>query len=99
MSTIDHQQEAVEAAVDAIARGTVSCAHGYSNLAADDADSIAEAAIAAALPHLRASVAEEVRAIDIPEHRLHDQLPSDHWYAGQKAMRDEIVTLLEGGEE
>ena len=54
-------------------------------------------ALAAATPHLRAAWAEEVRAIDIPEHRLHDQLPSDHWYAGQKAMRDEIVTLLEGG--
>ena len=59
----------------------------------------AQAALTAATPHLRAAWAEEVRAIDIPEHRLHDQLPSDHWYAGQKAMRDEIVTLLEGGAE
>ena len=49
--------------------------------------------------HSRAACAEEVRAIEIPEHNQHDQLPSDHWYAGQKIMRDEIATLLEGGGE
>ena len=44
----------------------------------------------------RRKIAEEIRAIDVPEHNLHDQLPSDHWYAGQKIMRDEIAALLEG---
>ena len=47
----------------------------------------------------RRKIAEEIRAIDVPEHNLHDQLPSDHWYAGQKIMRDEIAALLEGGGE
>ena len=47
----------------------------------------------------RRKIAEEIRAIDVPEHNLHDQLPSDHWYAGQKVMRDEIAALLEGGAE
>ena len=47
----------------------------------------------------RRRIAEEIRAIDVPEHNLHDQLPSDHWYAGQKVMRDDIAALLEGGAE
>ena len=59
----------------------------------------AMSALEAAAPHLRAAWAEEVRAIEVPEHNQHDQLPSDHWYAGQKIMRDEIATLLEGGGE
>ena len=58
----------------------------------------AEIALAAAAPHLRAAWAEEIRAIEVPAHNLHDQLPSDHWYAGQKIMRDEIAELLEGGD-
>ena len=56
--------------------------------------------LAAALPiierQVRAAWAEEIRAIEVPAHNLHDQLPSDHWYAGQKIMRDEIAALLEG---
>ena len=59
--------------------------------------------LTAALPiiekQVRAAWAEEIRAIEVPEHNLHDQLPSDHWYAGQKIMRDEIAALLEGGAE
>ena len=60
---------------------------------------LADDAIRAAVPHLRAAWAEEIRAIEVPAHNLHDQLPSDHWYAGQKIMRDEIAALLEGGAE
>ena len=100
MTTLDHQQAAVRAIADALHGDACpvdpdpgeSCGCG-------DYEREAEIALTAATPHLRAAWAEEVRAIDIPEHRLHDQLPSDHWYAGQKAMRDEIVTLLEGGAE
>ena len=63
----------------------------------------AEDELTAVLPiiekQVRAAWAEEIRAIEIPEHNLHDQMPSDHWYAGQKIMRDEIAALLEGGAE
>ena len=59
--------------------------------------------ITAVLPiierQVRAAWAKEIRAIEVPAHNLHDQLPSDHWYAGQKIMRDEIAALLEGGAE
>ena len=95
MTTIDHQQAAIDAAMPVMRRR---------DRCPNDSDCLACKAgvgqiLAAAAPHLRAAWAEEVRAIDIPEHRLHDQLPSDHWYAGQKAMRDEIAALLEGGTE
>ena len=66
-----------------------------------DFNGLAEDELTAVLPiiekQVRAACAEEIRAIEIPEHNLHDQLPSDHWYAGQKIMRDEIAALLEGG--
>ena len=68
-----------------------------------DFNGLAEDELTAVLPtierHVRAAWAEEIRAIEVPEHNLHDQLPSDHWYAGQKSMRDEIAALLEGGAE
>ena len=75
----------------------------YASPTGDDFQDIGLAALTAALPiiekQVRAAWAEEIRAIEIPEHNLHDQMPSDHWYAGQKIMRDEIAALLEGGAE
>ena len=100
MTTIDHQQAALRAIAAALHGDACpadpdpgeSCGCG-------DYEREAEIALAAATPHLRAAWAEEIRAIEVPEHNLHDQLPSDHWYAGQQIMRDEIAALLEGGAE
>ena len=68
-----------------------------------DFNGLAEDELTAVLPiierQVRAAWAKEIRAIEVPAHNLHDQLPSDHWYAGQQIMRDEIAALLEGGAE
>ena len=100
MTTIDHQQAALRAIAAALHGDACpadpdpgeSCGCG-------DYEREAEIALATATPHLRAAWAEEIRAIEVPEHNLHYQLPSDYWYAGQKSMRDEIAALLEGGAE
>ena len=100
MTTIDHQQEAIRAIAAALHGDACpadpdpgeSCGCG-------DYERESEIALTAATPHLRAAWAKEIRAIEVPAHNLHDQLPSDHWYAGQKIMRDEIAALLEGGAE
>ena len=92
--------EAVQSAAEALLADNCVCdTYDTDPCACASWEREAQVALTAAAPHLRAAWAEEVRAIEVPEHNQHDQLPSDHWYAGQKTMRDEIATLLEVGGE
>ena len=98
MTTIDHQQ----AAVDSIRMWLL----GLGSLTLDEVNDLAPKFVTAATPHLRAGMADEILD-DTPGspltrgyQRLMDPKPGEHpvrtWEAAVRVMLD---TLLEGGGE
>ena len=57
----DHQQAAIEAGINAISGGTISCTHGYASISRGDAENIIDAVLPDIEPHLRKKWAEEIR--------------------------------------
>ena len=109
MTTIDHQQAAIRVAAEVIAphaydKGLWRCtlADGRSmEQTALDAEDTAQAALAAAAPHLRAGIAEEVRDL---RSQFHDDAKTAFGRIGSSTEAylnalDDVLDLLEGGAE
>ena len=93
MTTIDHQQEAV----DSIRMWLL----GLGSLTLDEVNDLAPKFVTAATPHLRAEIAEEVRDL---RSQFHDDAKTAFGRIGSSTevylnALDDVLALLEGGGE
>jgi hypothetical protein len=98
----DIPEEATKAVVDAIAGGTISVPDGYGNLATDDAENIAHAALTAAAPIIRAEerkkIAEEIRATNLGAPLVLNSDGTARFLSGPE-LREKICTFIIEGIE
>ncbi|WRS29630.1 hypothetical protein U6G28_08890 [Actinomycetaceae bacterium MB13-C1-2] len=57
------------------------------------------AILKAAMPHIRAQIAAEIRAIPIGDFRTYDCLPSDYANMGRAGMKEKAARIAEGSGE
>ena len=96
MTPIDHQQAAKSAAAEKIIAAVTAFVRDHKPISGGQ---VAKEALAAATPHLRAGIAEEVRDL---RSQFHDDAKTAFGRIGSSTEAylnalDDVLTLLEGG--
>lgn len=100
MTTIDYQQAAVQAVADALHGDACPCDPDPGEACdCGSWDREAEIALTAASPHLRAGIAEEVRALWAERDPDGTHVSFTPFHSGYSQAVEDVLALLEGGGE